>query len=331
KTSSKRLRDQPILRLWNVSCSLAINMPVADFEQFKIHDASSYDAVAAAFDLFTRRFTPPIARRLCSLAGLKPGTAVLDIGTGTGIVALEAAPHVAPGGRIIGIDLSQGMLAIARKHAAVFRDSVEFREMDAERLAFPDSFFDSVVSLFALLHFPDPLGALREIRRVLRPGGSLAIAVGSRPPLSLAGMAHRIGRIPFYAEHLLGRVLIAPAFLDGLVLRHIPDGSAPEQTELAGRTRNRSAAVPQLLKQAGFRDVSLSWEGFEIALDSVEEFWELQCTYSSLARKRLASASAAQRKAIEAEFAARCGSVLARGGRLVYTYAALYAAARNGA
>jgi ubiquinone/menaquinone biosynthesis C-methylase UbiE len=309
----------------------ATNMPVADPERFKIRDASSYDAVAADFDLFTRRFTPPIARRLCSLAELEPEDTVLDIGTGTGIVAVEAARHVAPGGRVIGIDLSRGMLAVARKHAAEFRDTLEFREMDAERLEFPDCSFDSVVSLFALLHFPNPLRALREIRRTLRPGGSLALAVGSRPPVSLVGIAHRIGRIPFYAEHLLGRVLIAPAFLDSLALRHIPDRSAPEQTELAERRRNRSVSVPQLLKQAGFTPVSLSWEGFEVPLDSVEEFWGVQCTYSSIARKRLASATAAQRNAVEAEFTGRCGNVLARGGRLVYTYAALYAAVRKSA
>jgi ubiquinone/menaquinone biosynthesis C-methylase UbiE len=304
-------------------------MPVADPEGFKVHDASSYDEVASDFDRFTSRFTPPIARRLNTLAGLRPGVSVLDIGTGTGVVALDAASRVSPGGCVVGIDLSQGMLAVARQHAARYRDTLEFREMDAEQLAFGDSSFDSVVSLFALLHFPDPLRALREIHRVLRPGGSLALAVGSRPPFSAAGIMHRIGRIPFYVEHLRGRVLIAPAFLDELVMRHIPDGAAPEETELASSTRNRSTVVPQLLKQAGFTRVAVSWQGFEAALDGVEEFWDVQCTYSSIARKRLAAAGAAQRQVIEAEFTSRCESVLAGGGRLVYTYAALYAAARK--
>jgi ubiquinone/menaquinone biosynthesis C-methylase UbiE len=302
-------------------------MRVADPERFKIQDASSYDRVASDFDRFTRRFTPPVARRVVALAGLQSGARVLDIGTGTGVVALEAVERVAPGGRVVGIDLSSGMLAVARRHAAPYGEALEFREMDAEKLAFPDACFDSVVSLFALLHFPNPLAALREIHRVLRPGGSVALAVGSRPPLSLAGIAHRIGRIPFFLEHRRGHVLIAPKLIDELVLRRIPDGAAPEETELAGHSRNRSAAVPHLLAQAGFRVGTVTWQGFEAPLATIEEFWDVQCTYSSIARKRLAAASAAQRRAVEAEFKARCQSVLDRGGRLVYTYAALYAAA----
>jgi ubiquinone/menaquinone biosynthesis C-methylase UbiE len=304
-------------------------MPVADPERFKVHDASSYDGVAHDFDRFTSRFTPPIARQVNTLAGLRPGATVLDVGTGTGVVAVDAAARVSPGGKVIGIDLSQGMLGISRKREERYPGTLEFREMDAERLLFDDASFDSVVSLFALLHFPDPLRALAEIHRVLRPGGSLALAVGSRPPLSLTGIAHRIGRIPFYIEYLRRRVLIAPAFIDELVARHIPDSAAPEETELASSSRNRSTAVPPLLQQAGFTNVAVSWQGFEAQLASVEEFWDVQCTYSSIARKRLAAAGSAQRRSIEAEFASRCAKVLARGGRLVYTYAALYISANK--
>jgi ubiquinone/menaquinone biosynthesis C-methylase UbiE len=304
-------------------------MAVVDPERFKVQDASSYDPVAHDFDRFTSRFTPPIARQVNTLAGLRPGNTVLDVGTGTGVVAMDAAERVSPGGKVTGIDLSQGMLAIARGHGERYRGTLDFREMDAERLLFEGASFDSVVSLFALLHFPDPLRALVEIHRVLRPGGSLALAVGSRPPLSFSGIAHRIGRIPFYLEHLRRRVLIAPAFIDELVARHIPENAAPEETELASNSRNRSTAVPQLLEQAGFTNVAVSWQGFEAELARAEEFWDVQCTYSSIARKRLAAATSGQRRAVEAEFKSRCAQTLARGGRLVYTYAALYVSARK--
>jgi ubiquinone/menaquinone biosynthesis C-methylase UbiE len=275
-----------------LACDLLFSKPmvISDPERFKVNDASSYTSVASDFDRFTRRFTTPIARQITTLARLKPGATVLDIGTGTGIVALTAAPQVLPNGRVIGIDLSPGMIAVARRHAAAYPDTLEFREMDAEHLIFADSSVDSVVSLFALLHFPNPLQAVREMYRVLRKGGSLVLAVGSRPPLSPMGIAHRIGRMPFLADKFLGRVLVAPSFLDELVLRHIPGGFAPE---------------------------------------TVEEFWDIQYTYSSIARKRLASANASQRKSVESAFASKCESVLAQGGRLVYTYAALYVVARR--
>jgi ubiquinone/menaquinone biosynthesis C-methylase UbiE len=300
-----------------------------DHEHFKIQDASSYDGVATSFDRFTRKFTPPIAGKLATLANLQPGMAVLDVGTGTGVVALEAGARVAPRGRVIGVDLSEGMLAVARESASRSDGHIEFRRMDAENLAFSDSSFDSVVSLFALLHFPAPLRALMEMYRVLRPGGSLALAVGSRPPLSTSGLVHRLSRIPFLLEYLRGRVLIAPAFLDELVTRHIPESTAAEETELASHDRNRSFAVPRLVKQAGFSSVSVGWQGFEAVLTTIEEFWDVQCTYSSIARKRLAVATSAQRRAIEAEFASRCEGVINRAGRLVYTYAALFVSARR--
>src|SRR6516164_2902240 len=113
-------------------------MPGADPERFKVQDASSYDTVANDFDRFTRRFTPPIARKLVTLANLQPGATVLDVGTGTGVVALEAASRVGPGGHVIGIDLSGGMLAVAREHAKRGGGTSEFRVMDAENLAFAD-------------------------------------------------------------------------------------------------------------------------------------------------------------------------------------------------
>src|SRR5215472_6831400 len=132
-------------------------------QAFKIRDASSYDSVTEEFDLLTEDLTKPLAVRMVSLARLAPSERVLDVGTGTAVVALQAAAPVEPKGKVIGVDLSLEMLRKARSNAvrAGLNSQIEFVRMDAEVLSFESRSFDCVVSLYALLHFPNPLAALK--------------------------------------------------------------------------------------------------------------------------------------------------------------------------
>jgi SAM-dependent methyltransferase len=299
---------------------------------FKAADAASYDDVGEAFDRFAERFTGPLAERLVSLAGVRPGERVLDMGTGTGIVALRAAAAAGPAGRVLGIDLSPGMLEKAREKARTLGlcDRLEFRRADAEALDLPDCSRDVVLSLFALLHFPDPAAALRQMRRVLRPGGRLALGVGSPPPLfSRAGLRRGLRRIGERLRERRGLEVAAPQALEALVRARLPEAASDEVTPLEEQGHRKPRLVPALVREAGFVRVRTAWEGREAALDSPEEFFELQSTFSTRARKRLAAAPPDAARGVREELLAGASRVLSRGGRLAYRHAALFVVAER--
>ena len=299
--------------------------------EFKTRDAASYDALTEQFDHFTERLTRPLADRMIKLAELGQNDHVLDVGTGTGVVALQAA-QATRNGKVCGVDLSEKMLATARMKADKLgiAEKIEFRQMDAEELQFPESTFDTVVSLFALLHFPDPLKALKEIYRVIKPGGTLVVAVGSSPPvLSAAGMKHRLFAVPDLLRRISGRQLVAPGFLDSLVESNFPERSAPEEAHLASHSHNRTEGVGSLVKSAGFDVLRTYWQGHQAELRTPEEFWEIQRTFSSIARKRLESRQPDEVEALLKQFVDKCRAVQSRGGNLVYPFAAFYVVGRR--
>ena len=109
-----------------------------------------------------------------ALGAIGPGEAALDLGCGAGLDALVAAQLVGPTGRVAGLDLSPEMLAFARAALAETPYSwVEFRQGEVEALPFPEASFDVVLSNGVLNLIPDKPRAVREISRVLRPGGRL--------------------------------------------------------------------------------------------------------------------------------------------------------------
>lgn len=135
--------------------------------------ASQVDAAKAYEALFVPALFAPWAPRVAEAARLRPGQRVLDVACGTGVLAREALARTAPGGAVAGLDPNAGMLAVARALAP----AVDWRQGVAESLPFPDGWFDAVVSQFGLMFFDDRAQALREMQRVLRPGGRLAVAV----------------------------------------------------------------------------------------------------------------------------------------------------------
>jgi ubiquinone/menaquinone biosynthesis C-methylase UbiE len=148
-------------------------MPEAS--RFQFTDA----AVPRTYDDFlVPRMFEPWGRLLVDEARLQGGEAVLDVATGPGTVARLAAQRLGPRGRVVGVDISRPMLEVARAKPPL-RDaaSIEYVESPAAPLNVADGVFDVVLCQQGVQFFPDRLAALREMRRALKPGGRLAIAV----------------------------------------------------------------------------------------------------------------------------------------------------------
>jgi SAM-dependent methyltransferase len=129
-----------------------------------------------AAEVYESCFVPAIfgawASPVADAAGIGTGDRVLDVGCGTGVLAREALRRVGQEGQVFGVDLNEGMLAVASRT----EPNIEWRRGDAASLSFEDASFDVVVSQFALMYFPDRVASLREMWRTLAPGGRLAVA-----------------------------------------------------------------------------------------------------------------------------------------------------------
>ncbi len=287
-------------------------------------DAASYNAHAGSYDKYIRRLSAPLADRICDLARLKPGDRVLDVGTGPGIAARRATQTVGPAGSVLGVDLSEGMIDIARQSVARWEGKApEFRVMDAEALDLPDTTFDAVISLCAVRHFPNIERALAQMCRVLKPGGRLVVSYGHVRPITPLPLGRYIAR------RLLGKVLdplrpqlVGPAYLTGLATRLLPEPTQAVDTEWGDH--DPQGALVRFVRAAGFERVEPSWWGHEVIFDSAEEFWEAQTSIVTQVRKRLVEAPADTVAGLKRAFLGKAETILRRGGKLIYPYGAFY-------
>jgi ubiquinone/menaquinone biosynthesis C-methylase UbiE len=159
-----------------------------------IHQARLYDLLGAILMLGRG---PVMRERTIALARLVLGERVLEVGCGTGEIALRAKARTGPTGSVAGIDPSPEMIAVARQKAARANLDIDYRVAGAEALPFADATFDVVLSSLMMHHLPEDLKprALAEIRRVLKPSGRLLV-------VDFAVPASRLGRLqPVWLVH----------------------------------------------------------------------------------------------------------------------------------
>jgi ubiquinone/menaquinone biosynthesis C-methylase UbiE len=161
-----------------------------------LHWAAGYDLLVW---LLTHRSDRVFREQLIGLAHLAAGESVLDIGCGTGTLAIVAKGHVGATGKVFGIDASPAMIARATSKAAKTGIDVAFKTAVAEALPFPEAQFDVVVSTLMLHHLPRKVRqqCAREIRRVLKPQGRVLVVdfAHAEPKSGFLAHFHRHGHV----------------------------------------------------------------------------------------------------------------------------------------
>jgi ubiquinone/menaquinone biosynthesis C-methylase UbiE len=182
---------------------------------------------------------------LLDLVELRAGERVLDVACGTGVVSRLAARRMAPSGTVTGLDLNEGMLSVAGRLPLPPGLTIDWRQGSALALPFADQAFDVVVCQHGVMFFPDRLKALSEMRRVLTPGGRVALSVWAGPS-------------PYFAAQREG------------LARYV--GAEAASTSAVAFSLGDAAELGGLLKGAGFRDVVVHLVRMTLRLPAPEEF-----------------------------------------------------------
>lgn len=226
-----------------------------------------------------RQMFAPVTQALAEEGRIESGQVVLDVATGPGEPALSLSELVGPGGKILGVDAIPEMVEGARRAAErLGTRNVQFEAAFADRLPFPDHFFDAVISRFGVMFFPRPVEAIREMLRVLKPGARMALAAW-----------HFAERNPFHYS------------LAQVIDRHIPSPPLAPDALDAFRFASQGKLLA-ILEGAGVAGVGERLLRFTIeAPVPVEEFWKLRLEMSEKLREKVATLSKEQMIEVKGE------------------------------
>ena len=221
----------------------------------------------------------PLTRALIEQARIAPGQSVIDVAGGSGEPSLTIAQAVGPLGFVMCTDAIAEMIAVAEREALDRGlKNVKFRQCTADSLPFANDLFDVAVSRLGVMFFPDPLAAVREMLRVIKPEGRIAFAVWGKSDLN-----------PY------------ACVVTGVLSRYVPPTPLPPDAPDAFRFAE-PGKLAGILEVAGAIDVTESVVKFDIAAPlSPEEFWTMRSEISETLREKLKMLSSADKRRLADE------------------------------
>jgi ubiquinone/menaquinone biosynthesis C-methylase UbiE len=251
-----------------------------------------------------RRFGMPVSAWMIEQAHLQPGQRVLELAAGPGDTGFLAAELIRPGGTLLSTDAAEQMLEVARSRAAALGiENVEFKRLELEWIDLDTASVDVVLCKWGLMFTLDPEAALREVRRILRPGGRVAVAAWDEPAVN------PWATIPTRALIELGHT-------------EAPDPDAPGMFVLSVPGRLR-----ELLEAAGFVDVLVESVETSRAFSGVAEYLAEFDDTSSVFHEVFGGLSVGQREAVGARIASLAEPFVGPDGSVTLPGRSLVAAA----
>lgn len=251
-----------------------------------------------------RAFGMPVSAWLIDRLELQPGQELLELAAGPGDTGFLAAELIHPGGTLVSSDAAEAMLDVARGRAAAMGIvNVRFQRLELEWIDLPTASVDAVLCRWGMMLILDPEAAARETRRVLRPGGRIALAVWDAPE------RNPWATVPAQALIELGHI-------------EPPDRSQPGQFSLAAPGR-----LAELLEDAGFADVTVDAIDLVRSTPSIAAYIEETLDMSAIFAQAMSGLSNAARDAVEREIELRAEPFTADDGSVRFPGRSLVAVA----
>ena len=208
-----------------------------------------FNRAANTYDSHGPRFFSILGRGLVEFAGVAPGASVLDIAAGRGAVLFPAADRVGPDGNVVGIDLAENMvIETTAEIERAKRRNAKMLQMSADHLEFADKSFDYILCSFGLWFFPRPNHSLKEMLRVLKPSGCLALTTWSKDCPFLVWVRREIAA-------------------------SLPPPTSPPVRKKPVPTFDTSEKIEAALRQAGFTGIDIDLQEHDFVYSSDEDWW----------------------------------------------------------